>query len=792
MIILKLGQIDKEYLKLVGGKARGLDELIKMAYKVPCGFVLTDIDIDNDLPKAIEFYKQTGFETVAVRSSASVEDGADFSYAGQFSSFLNIKDEQAFEEALKKCVLSLENEEAKKYNAAIGGNKKNTMSVVVQQMIQADCAGVCFTSEPNNSKNILIEAIKGDCEALVSGKATACQYIVDKNEIDLLEDIKPPLSKEIIQKICYAAKDLEKKFNAPLDLEWCIKDNEIFWLQQRPITTTATTECTIDEFNPKENLDGHAITRYNISEMLPGAVTPLTLCTTIFSIDWGIRKMLKIAGANKKMKLLPPFSCVFSTKGHLFMNLSTVYRLTRSTYLAKVSNVDLSICDRELKDDETGIVPGKNSWFLPRLINSFKYIKFIMSAKKAKKKIAKLADNFIIDENETSIKSLYTKLSKAQNTANEAAYLHYITSGQSGAMSSATTGKLDKKFNNREKSRAVLSQMLEKIDDIESVDILLSLRKIASAIIKENENARDYSTDELSDYLESASNEIKELYDSFMKRHGHRAIREAELRSLGWADDKESFLRYLKTVLSGNLNELKSQAPPDLKQIAKDNGFKKHKMLVYFAKQARAGVKNREYSKAKLIKIYDVIKKGYARLAKMLVAENRLPDTDAIYFLTHNELGELIENENATLIKKAIQRKRLFKTQSALKFAEIYTKLPAPILAQKAVSGQVLKGTPVSRGISTGPARIVKTTEDALELKLGEIMVAEFTDIGWSPFYCKIDGLVTEVGSALSHGGVVAREYALPLVSNVSNATTTIKTGDIITIDGETGTVSIN
>jgi len=104
-------------------------------------------------------------------------------------------------------------------------------------------------------------------------------------------------------------------------------------------------------------------------------------------------------------------------------------------------------------------------------------------------------------------------------------------------------------------------------------------------------------------------------------------------------------------------------------------------------------------------------------------------------------------------------------------------------------AGEVLNGTPVSRGVATGPARVVRTTEDAAQLQQGEIMVAGFTDIGWSPFYCLIEGLVTEVGSALSHGGVVAREYALPLVANVSGATNIIKTGDIITIDGEAGTV---
>ena len=100
-------------------------------------------------------------------------------------------------------------------------------------------------------------------------------------------------------------------------------------------------------------------------------------------------------------------------------------------------------------------------------------------------------------------------------------------------------------------------------------------------------------------------------------------------------------------------------------------------------------------------------------------------------------------------------------------------------------------GSSISRGKATGKARVVRNVEEANSLEKGEIMVASFTDIGWSPYYCMLGGLVTEVGSALSHGAVVAREYALPLVSNIPFATQVIKTGDLISIDGYTGEVAI-
>ena len=170
-----------------------------------------------------------------------------------------------------------------------------------------------------------------------------------------------------------------------------------------------------------------------------------------------------------------------------------------------------------------------------------------------------------------------------------------------------------------------------------------------------------------------------------------------------------------------------------------------------------------------------------------------LPDEDLIYFLCHDEIERLIDENKPGLIKKAISRRRLLNEQKELKFNDIYVGRPAPVEmdVDRAKTGTVLNGAPISRGVVTGRARVVKSIEDANELQKGEIMVASFTDIGWSPYYCLIDALVTEVGSALSHGAVVAREYALPLVSNVLYATELIKTGDIISVNGTKGIIKI-
>lgn len=796
MNIFKIGQINDLYLESVGGKARGLDKLAKAGFTVPKGFVLININNETDLEEAYQYFLKSKLKNVAVRSSATAEDGENFSFAGQFLTFLNVTAKD-FKDSVHKCLESLNNYQSISYAKTFVKNQENKMSVVVQEMIDADYAGVCFTINPTNNNHLLIEAVKGLGESLVSGLSSATQYSLPHNKdflktkdfLNIVQNQKL-LSPTLVSELIIKALEMQSLWNAPLDIEWAIKNNKIYWLQSRPITVSE--DYQEEEFDIKENLDGNVVTRCNIGEMLPGATTPLTQSVSLYAIDWGMREMLRVAGAIKKVNDLPPYACAFANKGHLFLNLSTIYRLSNAVFLADEANINFSICGRDL--EEKGKSQGKKLSKIKKLINTYKYLRFIFSRNKARKQLVKIVNKFKIYRGGETIEELYIKLSYFQTTANKVAYLHYITSAHSGAMSAATLKELQKKETNMDQCKIILTELLARINDIESVDILASLRNIAQAILLENPKAKNFDQEELKNYLDIAGDSVKDKCDYFFKRHGHRAIREAELRSKGWADDKDAFVRYLKSVIASDIKTEENQQTPNFKQILANYGFKKSaiKKIIYFTKQSRESVKNREFSKAKLVKVLDEFKKAYRQLSTMLVELNRLPDEDAIFFLSHKEIGMLVEKENQTLVRKAVQRRRLLKEQSNLSFKEVYVGKPVPLDAVSV--GEIRKkqtGTPISRGVATGAARVIHSAEDAAKLQKGEIMVAVYTDIGWSPFYSLIDGLVTEIGSALSHGAVVAREYAIPFVSNVSNATKTIKTGDLISVNGLTGEVVI-
>lgn len=181
-------------------------------------------------------------------------------------------------------------------------------------------------------------------------------------------------------------------------------------------------------------------------------------------------------------------------------------------------------------------------------------------------------------------------------------------------------------------------------------------------------------------------------------------------------------------------------------------------------------------------------------------------DNDLIYFLTFDEIGEIISLHSKSspanqkginvLCMNAIKRRRLLPKQERMKFHDLIQGKPKPIdcSANNIVAesiGYSIDGTPVSNGNCEGYARVIHSLQDASHLIPGEILICPFTDVGWTPYFSLASGLVTEIGGLLSHGAVVAREYGLPCVVNVTNACQLIVTGMYIRIEGSTGTITV-
>ena len=551
----------------------------------------------------------------------------------------------------------------------------------------------------------------------------------------------------------------------------------------RPITTEI---IDIEEFDRDDDISGHLFTKRNVGEMMPGAVTPLTLTTSAKAIDYGMRYMLWLAGVYDSPHEEQPLRLISSISGHLFFDMNLLYNMHAKVGIARPQHMNLSIMG-EYHDYPPITVPYANLFV--RTINSFKFLKYVFSGHKAMGKFDELLTKVHFLET-SSYRELYNSIDENLACLDESLIYHYASSAYSGSATSTLYQMVDKYFPDKKVYQSFLSHLLSSIPNIESADILARLQEMAIAIKAKEPKAVDFSADELLAFIK-ADAEIGAQYKDFLVHHGHRCIKEAELRNKPWREDEIPLMNYLLSIVKSPMNLSHGEEKIDYRQ---EFAFIKNPLLkaaaISYAKKARQAVVDREYTKSRLIEIIDLFKTQYARLARLLVEGELLTDTDLIYFLTHEEIGKLIDGD-ASLLPLAVRRRKAHAIQEELSFDDIYIGKPLADVFDASQNDGVITGVPVSNGECEGIVHIVNSAEDANQLKKGENMVARFTDIGWTPYYSIVNGLITEIGSSLSHGAVVAREYGLPTIVNVKGATKLLKNGDHIIMNASKGTIQV-
>jgi len=243
LAIVPLGQV--ESVRLIGGKARALSQLVEGHFNVPPGFVVTSEVFDDMTPalqRAIfDSFDALSAQKVAVRSSAASEDGAKDAWAGQMNTYLNINRGKLIG-AVRKCWQSAGSPRAIAY-AKQKGLKAGPMAVIVQAMTQGDVSGVAFSVHPvtQNQDHMVIEAVAGLAEALVSGVTTPASYVISRRTGKIIESHEPSaerlLSERQVTEVAKTVGRLEQFFGFPVDVEWTFSGDKLFILQSRPITT---------------------------------------------------------------------------------------------------------------------------------------------------------------------------------------------------------------------------------------------------------------------------------------------------------------------------------------------------------------------------------------------------------------------------------------------------------------------------------------------------------------------------------------------------------------------------
>ncbi|MGB5809440.1 MAG: PEP/pyruvate-binding domain-containing protein [Polyangiales bacterium] len=785
---IPLGEVTDEAF---GGKAAGLGRLIRDGFTVPDGFVVVDAESGSMPDDLAARYEGIGAGKVAVRSSATGEDSAGASFAGQYETILNVEGLHALEDAIESCVRSVEAAHASAYRTEQTGDANTVMHVVVQTMVDARAAGVLFTADPVSARRdrVVIDAVLGLGESLVSGARTPDHWLYDKTGSLVraeLQDAQPVLDDHERVALLEGALRAEAAQRAPLDMEWAIDHGgRLWWLQARPITQLPADPNELDT-KPAGNA---VYTWANIGEMMPGAVTPLTYSVTGRGIDIGMQRMYRSIGSHVPETRGLRYVAMFH--GHLFLDLRTLSDLAADVAGSTKAQMCLALCGRDIEElDEP---EPASRWRRTR--NGVRYFQMLLSAKRYGRALDELKDSLSLPE-AASARSYYEAIDKTLPAIWRAYELHLMSSAAAGALSPILLGIVAKGKEPTGAHHADVAEMLAGATEVESADIAAGAERIV-ALLARHRDARtsfaDADPDAASQWLQSAeAGEAGAEFARYLGRHGHRAVRELELRQQGWAIDPRPVVASLQSGVRARLEGASRQPRRDARTAQPEDVHATHPYLNRLMPIAHGAVRCREHTKSGLVAVTTHFKIAYRELGDRLVREGLLPDQDTVFFLTHEELGRLVRGE-IDLEARAVARRRTTDVQMGLRFPEVFTGRPEPLTEElDRTVGGALVGRPVSRGVVRGIARVVKTLDEASALRPGEILVAPITDVGWTPYFNLIAGLATDVGSAVSHGAVVAREYGLPAVVNLRVATSRFQTGDRVVLDGDAGTLSFD
>jgi rifampicin phosphotransferase len=825
-MVVGFAEIGKDDVSKAGGKGANLGEMTQAGIAVPPGFVLTsdayrlflkenaldtficeriqDTNGEKELILAAEQIRERirkgvfpetiltdvkkNYESlrdsegkvarVAVRSSATAEDLEDASFAGQQETYLNVTSYEVLVDKIRECYVSLWGNRAVLYREKQGYNDENVaLAVVVQQMVQSKKAGVIFTSNIINGckEEILINASYGLGESVVSGRVTPDEYLCDKTgvvkkvtigskQIEILYDVagtkeievskerreQAALSKAEINELIKAAVLIENHYGKPMDIEWGIDKDRVYILQARAITTVGNDNEKVEDMDlPKITLSesGRKMMLFMLEKM-PFAYYPL---------DYGIST---ITGLEKEK--------LFRDAG---IDKQTLMRMDdRGIMSLPSSKVHIN----------------KNIWHIGKTISDYKNteVNERIGREKLKKAREKMHEFEGICYNTCSLQECGRLLISLHD------YLEELTYGRFryAVFPSFILGKgLEKKLKkinsnwseyhllgNLEYKTAVINREMKQM-----VEYLSKVQGLSEEVLKEE------SMDKLCEKYPV----MKEKVDAFLVHNGYKSDFNCYcLIAKSWNEDKQRLLNVMRPMFIAEREKKKDEmenAPlyeDILKGLRETLGDKKYKKIEKKIEFYRFSHVYREESQYLWEGAFEKERRLYDRLCNLL-AKN-LKEKDDLKYLFYDEL--LVVCKKGKIEESMIAKINMRKANRSLA-QQIWEHYKAAILNNK--EEKTLSGIIGSSGSSTGKACIVKEPNEFYKLKKGDVLVCPYTDPEWTSLFTLATAVVSDIGGALSHAAIVAREYGIPAVLGTGNATTVLKDGDMVFVDGSTGEV---
>lgn len=650
------------------------------------------------------------------------------------------------------------------------------------------------------------------------------------------------ISEETVLSIVAVTVRLERQMGSPRDVEWAVKDGRLYLLQARPVTgaTTAGADmsaamCELDTAVAAS----HCVTRLNVGEMLPGSATPLTAEVFGSAID----ETFWLQGAAGGARVLPVRRGRFVAAhcGHLFIDYTSVLGVMRRNCLFDKPSADLNVFGREVEqltlaglDHTCGSLPGPLSFVWNGANFLFNYVQNGPAAMEAiAAEAARIGDE--LRPGKTAAETL-SKLDALLPMLARVWSAHVRCSAASGLYNAILIQVLGSGGDPRSPEvMGDVARALRHCGDVVSAGVPRDMRRLARAIVEadpDGEHFREGATDtENLAWLQgdaAGHDAVKAIFAELLNDHGHRCVKEAEFLSRSWranpAQLLPSLLQDVATLRrasvgaasgegragTADLDSVQPNVDDAIASLQTPQSYFKKLALRKLLPKSWWAVGKREWGKSAAVRFHDNIKQLWWALARQLVADRKLACAELAFFLERHEIRELVEAPPGPAVlgsftRLAVRRRRTRDKAQKLRFPEVCVGVPRPICAgrRKAAtvgtdepgvgdSQRTITGLPVSVGSATGRAFVSRTCEEALaQFRLGDVLVCPVTDVAWSPLFTLASALVTEVGGVLSHGATVAREYGIPCVAKASGCMERIRTGDIVEVNGDSGTVTI-
>lgn len=703
----------------------------------------------------------------AVRSSAIDEDSGNASFAGIHRSFLNVSAVDVYEH-IQKVYKSAFSDVAIQYRKANGLDTDNIrIAVIIQEMVDADFAGVAFTVNPvtNNPDELVIAVTDGLGEKLVDGSVSGSTYTINGKAVKIKG--KDILSKKQLKSILKTVREVVEKTDRFQDIEFALRGNKSFFLQARPITA-------YKDIDPHERT--LLIDNSNIIESYFGVTSPLTFSFAKDVYRDVYTATLKYGKIRSRIiNALSPSLCemLYMHEGKIYYNMKNWYHVT-SIFPFKSST--------SYMENMMGVKSGTDDFKRVKM-NAFDMISLGAAFLDKLRRIDFLSDRF--EENFNRIvkpyygmeisgsnHELYELFKTIENDivkefavpiVNDCAVMIYF-------------GMLREKAKKLGISPEELNKYISNQGNVKSVGSASELIKLTERIKADSQMKEDFEklgAEELVERYYDSSPLSKDLKD-YMMSYGARVRDELKLETITMIEEPQMLFRMIKDSLNtehGTAGYDDIVVPKKIRKLAETT---------------KKFIKNRERLRLKRTYIYSVVRNIFLAYGRNYYADGRIDSPRDIFYLTKNEIFSGEGDFRALIaVRKAEEEENIKKpTYDRVVF---YGDIALPIRQEK--QGDGLCGIPSGNGVARANVSLMRTADD--RLAQGNIILTERTDPGWITLFPKASGLIVEHGSMLSHSFVVARELNLPAVVGVENATSLIPDGALVTLDGTKGEITV-